>query len=70
LVLGYFISPFPCLAHQLRQPLWVPSDEEVVRPILCHPGPHSSQVGPSSSSQLPPPDYSDLQDNVTSIQEE
>jgi len=39
---------------------WVPNDEEVVRPAPQHATPHCSQAGPSSSSQPPLPDYSDL----------
>jgi len=38
----------------------VPSDGEVVQPIPQQPVPHSSQTGPSSSSQPPSPDYSDI----------
>jgi len=49
---------------------WVPGDEEVVRPAPHYPAPHSSQVGPSSSSQPPHPDYSNIQDTLRSIQEE
>ena len=48
---------------------WVPGDEKVVRPGSYHPVPYSSQAGPSSSSQ-PPPNYSDIQDTLRSIQEE
>ena len=46
------------------------ADDEVVRPISHQPVPHSGQAGPSSSSQPPPPDYSDIQDTLISIQEE
>jgi len=49
---------------------WVPSDEQVVRPAPHHPAPRSSQARPISSSQPPPPDYSDFQDTLRSIQEE
>jgi len=46
---------------------WVSSDEEVVRPGPHNPAPHSSQAGPSSSSQPSSPDYSDIQDTLRSI---
>jgi len=49
---------------------WIPSDDEVVRPVPQQPAPRSSQAGPGSSSRPPPPDYSDLQDTLRSIQEE
>jgi len=49
---------------------WVPSDDKVVQPTPHHPAPYSSQARPNSSSQPPPPDYTDLQDTLRSIQEE
>ena len=39
---------------------WVPSDDKVVQPTPHHPAPYSSQARPNSSSQPPPPDYTDL----------
>jgi len=49
---------------------WIPSDDKVLRPVPHQPTPHSSQEGPNSSSQLPPPEYSNIQDTLRSIQEE
>jgi len=57
------------LLHQANL-YWVPGDDEVFRPTPHHSAPYSSQVGFTSSSQPPSPDYTDLQDTLKSIQEE
>jgi len=68
-------QPFPLLNADRTTLLhrgnlyWVPGDEEVIRPIFHKHAPHSSQAGPSSSSQLPPPDYSNVQDTLRSIKQ-
>jgi len=49
---------------------WVPGDDKIVQTTPHHPASHSSQEGPSSFYQSPPPDYIDLQDTLRSIQEE
>jgi len=46
---------------------WLLGDDDVIRPAPHQPTPHTSQVGPSSSSQQLPLDYSNIQDTLRSI---
>jgi len=62
-----------CRSNHLTSPAnlyCVHGDDEVVQPEPHHLAPQSSQARPSTFSQSPPPDYTDLRDTLKSIQEE
>jgi len=72
--LGDQLFPLPnvdrtTLLHQANL-YWVPGDVEVVQVAPHSPPPHSSQVEPNASSQLPPTNYANLQATLRFIQEE